>query len=154
MPRDTCAPAHVLGHNPTLRTSVGIVLHGFARWLHPLLAPDQHFTLGGFRALLFPPLARHSTAVVVAYKQKMDLALGVALGSSTQIAIFVIPLMVLIGWAIGQPLDLFFGPFPTAITFLSSLLVFIVVQNGETNWLEGVMLLFSYAFICYAFFYL
>lgn len=101
-----------------------------------------------------PPLARHSTAVVVAYKQKMDLALGVALGSSTQIAIFVIPLMVLIGWAIGQPLDLFFGPFPTAITFLSSLLVFIVVQNGETNWLEGVMLLFSYAFICYAFFYL
>jgi Ca2+:H+ antiporter len=98
--------------------------------------------------------ARHSTAVVVAYKQKMDLALGVALGSSTQIAIFVIPLMVLIGWAIGQPLDLFFGPFPTAVTFLSSLLVFIVVQNGETNWLEGVMLLFSYAFICYAFFYL
>ena len=95
--------------------------------------------------------AEHSTAIVCAYKQKMDLALGVALGSSTQIALFVIPVMVVIGWIIQQPLDLFFGPFPTAVTFLSTNLVFMVVQNGETNWLEGAMLLFSYAIICFSF---
>jgi len=95
--------------------------------------------------------AEHSTAIVCAYKQKMDLALGVALGSSTQIALFVIPVMVVIGWVIQQPLDLFFGPFPTAVTFLSTNLVFMVVQNGETNWLEGAMLLFSYAIICFSF---
>ena len=50
--------------------------------------------------------AEHSTAVTVAWKGKMDLAFGVALGSSTQIALFVVPLMVIIGWLIGQPLDL------------------------------------------------
>ena len=77
--------------------------------------------------------------------------LGVALGSSTQIALFVIPVMVVIGWIIQQPLDLFFGPFPTAVTFLSTNLVFMVVQNGATNWLEGAMLLFSYAIICFSF---
>ena len=83
----------------------------------------------------------------------MDVAFGVALGSSTQIALFVIPVMVLMGAAMGEPLDLFFGPFETAITFLCSLLVFFIVQNGETNWLEGAMLLFSYGIICFAFFF-
>ena len=95
----------------------------------------------------------HSTAVVMAYKSKMDLAFGVALGSSTQIALFVIPLMVLLGLAVGQPLDLFFGAFETSVTFLSSLIVFFVVQNGQTNWLEGAMLLFTYVIICFAFFF-
>jgi len=97
--------------------------------------------------------AEHSTAVTMAYKGKMDVALGVALGSSTQIALFVIPVMVILGWVMGQPLDLHFGTFETCITFLSSLIVFFVVQNGETNWLEGVMLLFAYGIICYAFFF-
>jgi len=97
--------------------------------------------------------AEHSTAVVMAYKGKMDVALGVALGSSTQIALFVIPLMVIIGWAMDEPLDLRFGTFETCITFLSSLIVFFVVQNGETNWLEGAMLLFAYGIICFAFFF-
>jgi len=97
--------------------------------------------------------AEHSTAVVMAYKGKMDVALGVALGSSTQIALFVIPLMVIIGWMMDAPLDLRFGTFETCITFLSSLIVFFIVQNGETNWLEGAMLLFAYGIICFAFFF-
>ena len=87
-------------------------------------------------------LCDHATApppilCVLADKGKMDVALGVALGSSTQIALFVIPVMVIIGWGMGQPLDLHFGTFETCITFLSSLIVFFIVQNGETNWLEG-----------------
>ena len=86
-------------------------------------------------------------------KRPLDVAFGVALGSSTQIALFVIPVMVVIGWVIQQPLDLFFGPFPTAVTFLSTNLVFMVVQNGETNWLEGAMLLMTYLIICIAFFF-
>jgi len=97
--------------------------------------------------------AEHSTAIVMAAKGKMDLAFGVALGSSTQIALFVVPTMVLIGWLIGQPLDLYFGIYETVITFLSALIVSHVVPDGETNWLEGMMLLMSYTIICYAFFF-
>mmetsp|Transcript_36944 Transcript_36944/g.61244 ORF Transcript_36944/g.61244 Transcript_36944/m.61244 type:complete len:486 (-) Transcript_36944:439-1896(-) len=97
--------------------------------------------------------AEHSTAIVMAHKGKMDLAFGVALGSSTQIALFVVPLMVLLGWPMGQPLDLYFGLFETAVTFLSGLIVSLIVAGGETNWLEGVMLLFSYGLISFAFFF-
>ena len=97
--------------------------------------------------------AEHSTAVVMANKGKMDLAFGVALGSSTQIALFVIPVMVLVAWGMDKPLDLFFGQFETAIIFLSSLIVSHIVGDDETNWLEGVMLLFAYSIICFAFFF-
>ena len=97
--------------------------------------------------------AEHSTAVVMANKGKMDLAFGVALGSSTQIALFVIPVMVWVAWAMDKPLDLLFGNFETSIIFLSSLLVSHIVSDGETNWLEGVMLLFAYMIICFAFFF-
>ncbi|EOD14085.1 H+/Ca2+ exchanger [Emiliania huxleyi CCMP1516] len=97
--------------------------------------------------------AEHSTAIVMAWKGKMDLAFGVALGSSTQIALFVVPLMVIIGWAIDQPLTLVFGVYETIITFLSVLIVSHIVSDGETNWLEGTMLLFTYFIICFAFFF-
>jgi len=97
--------------------------------------------------------AEHSTAVVMALRLKMDLAISVALGSSTQIALFVIPVMVLLGWAIGQPLDLVFGSFETVITFLSAVIVAGIVNDGRTNWLEGMMLLASYIIICSAFFF-
>jgi Ca2+:H+ antiporter len=60
--------------------------------------------------------AEHSTAVVMAFRLKMDLALAVAQGSSTQIALFVVPVMVLLGWLIGQPLDLDFGLFESAVS--------------------------------------
>ena len=86
----------------------------------------------------------------MAFKGKMDLAFGVALGSSTQIALFVIPAMVLLALPMGQPLDLFFGVFETAVVFLSGSIVSLVVADGETNWLEGVMLLVTYVIICFA----
>uniref|UniRef100_A0A7S4BVW1 Sodium/calcium exchanger membrane region domain-containing protein n=1 Tax=Chrysotila carterae TaxID=13221 RepID=A0A7S4BVW1_CHRCT len=97
--------------------------------------------------------AEHSTAIVMAAKGKMDLSFGVALGSSTQIALFVIPLLVLLGWAIDQPLDLYFGVYETVIVFLSTLIVSQVVADGETNWLEGIMLIFAYLIICLSFFF-
>jgi len=97
--------------------------------------------------------AEHSTAVVMAYKLKMDLALTVAQGSSTQIALFVIPTMVLLGWAIGQPLDLSFGVFETVVTWLATVIVTSVINDGSTNWLEGTMLVATYVIISAAFFF-
>ena len=97
--------------------------------------------------------AEHSTAIVMAAKGKMDLAFGVALGSSTQIALFVIPFMVLVAWGMDKPLDLFFGSFETAVIFMAALIVSHVVADGESNWLEGVMLLVAYCIICFAFFF-
>jgi Ca2+:H+ antiporter len=95
--------------------------------------------------------AEHATAITMAYKSKMDLALGVALGSATQIALFVVPFMVLTGWAIGQPLDLFFGAYETAITFVATVVVGFAVADGETNWLEGASLLSAYVIIAMSF---
>lgn len=80
--------------------------------------------------------AEHATAITMAYKSKMDLALGVALGSATQISLFVVPVMVLTAWAIGQPLDLFFGAYETVVTFVATVVLGFAVADGETNWLE------------------
>lgn len=97
--------------------------------------------------------AEHSTAVVMAYKGKMDLAFGVALGSSTQIALFVIPTMTLIAAPMHQPLSLIFGVFETVVTFVSVLILGMIIQDGETNWLEGIMLLMAYFIIATAFWF-
>lgn len=98
--------------------------------------------------------AEHATAVTVAMKNKMDLAIGVAIGSSMQIALFVSPLMVIIGWGLGKDMDLFFGIFETSIMFISVLIVNYLIQDGESNWLEGIMLLSTYVIVAIAIFYL
>lgn len=85
--------------------------------------------------------AEHVTAVVVAYKNKMDLAIGVAIGSSMQIALFVTPFMVILGWIIGQPMTLHFQLFETVVFFLSVLVVNYLIQDGKSNYLEGAMCL-------------
>lgn len=63
--------------------------------------------------------AEHVTAVTVATKGKLDLSMAVAVGSSIQISLFVIPLLILLGWIIGQPLSLFFDPFEVLVLFVS-----------------------------------
>ncbi|KAF9304531.1 hypothetical protein BGZ74_001316 [Mortierella antarctica] len=97
--------------------------------------------------------AEHVTAVTVAMKNKMDLAIGVAVGSSMQIALFVTPLMVIVGWIIGQPMTLFFNIFETTVMFVSVLITNYLIQDGESNWLEGVMLLSTYVIVAIAFYY-
>jgi len=97
--------------------------------------------------------AEHVTAIVVAMKDKMDLAIGVAIGSSLQIAIFVTPFMVLVGWIIDVPMSLYFSTFETAILFVSVFIANLVILDGESNWLEGAMLLSTYFIIALAFFY-
>ena len=90
----------------------------------------------------------------MAYRQKMDVAFGVALGSSTQIALFAIPLMVLVAIPVGQPLLLSFGTFGTVVVFLAALIVSQICEDGETNWLEGAMLIVAYFVICSAYFFM
>ena len=84
--------------------------------------------------------AEHTTAVVVARKGKFDLALGVAVGSCIQIALFVIPVLVLSAWGVGKPLTLVFDPLETLCLFFSVLLVKFAVEDGRAHWMSGVVL--------------
>lgn len=81
--------------------------------------------------------AEHATAVVVAWKNKMDLAIGVAIGSSLQIALFVTPFLVILGWIIDRPMTLHFQTFETVAFFISGLVVTLLIQDGKSNYLEG-----------------
>lgn len=92
--------------------------------------------------------AEHATAVTVAVKDKMDLAIGVAVGSSMQIALLVLPLMVVLGWILGQDkMDLNFDGFQVAVLFVSVLLVNYLISDGKSHWLEGVLLQCLYLII-------
>ncbi|KAK9240757.1 Sodium/calcium exchanger protein-domain-containing protein [Lipomyces kononenkoae] len=97
--------------------------------------------------------AEHVTAVMVAMKNKMELAIGVALGSSMQIALFLTPFLVILGWIINQPMSLFFSTFETAVLFVSVFITNAQIQDGISNWLEGAMLLGTYMIIAIAFFF-
>ncbi|KAH7884520.1 hypothetical protein F5I97DRAFT_1830969 [Phlebopus sp. FC_14] len=85
--------------------------------------------------------AEHVTAVTVSVKDKLTLSLGVAVGSSIQIALFVIPFIVTLAWILGKPLTLLFDPLESIVMFLS---VNYVVQDGKSNWLEGMILMCLY----------
>ena len=95
----------------------------------------------------------HATAITVAMKNKMDLAMGVAVGSSVQISIFVAPLTVLIGWGLGKPMSFNFPHFESILFFLSVMVVFIILSNSKSNWLEGSMLIQTYIMIAVGFWY-
>jgi len=95
--------------------------------------------------------AEHVTAVFMAMKGKMELAIGVAVGSSIQIAVGVIPIMVIIGWATGKELTLFFENFETICLVFSVLLTTLLIQDGKSNYMEGVMLVSLYVIIGLAF---
>lgn len=96
--------------------------------------------------------AEHVTAVVVAYKGKMDLAINVAIGSSMQIALFVTPFLVILGWIMHEPMTLHFQGFETMIFFISVLIVNYLIQDGKSNYLEGAMCIGIYAIIALAFY--
>ncbi|KAH6607599.1 ca2+:h+ antiporter [Trichoderma cornu-damae] len=92
--------------------------------------------------------AEHATAVTVAIKDKMDLAIGVAVGSSMQVALFLIPLLVVIGWGMGNDeMNLSFDTFQVAVMFVAVLLVNYLIGDGKSHWLEGFLLICLYAII-------
>jgi Ca2+:H+ antiporter len=98
--------------------------------------------------------AEHSTAVIVALKGKMDLALGIAMGSSMQIALFVAPLLVIAGHLMGTPLGLEFTILEVVAVMLAVAAVTLLVLDGKTNWFEGVQLLSIYLILAFAFYYI
>jgi len=95
--------------------------------------------------------AEHVTAVVVSWKNKMDLAIGVAVGSSLQIALGVTPALVILGWIMGVDMTLHFQTFETVVFFLSVLVVNYLIQDGKSNYLEGAMLIGVYIVVALAF---
>ena len=97
--------------------------------------------------------AEHVTAVTVASKNKMDLAIGVAVGSSIQIALFVTPVIVLLGWALSKDMSLYFSLFETISLFVSVFVVNFLVLDGRSNYLEGALLIAAYIIIAVAAFF-
>ena len=110
-----------------------------------------HLFIGVILLPLFGNAAEHFTAVSVAAKNKMDLSFAIAVGSSTQIAVFVAPLMVVIAWFLDVPLTFEFGILETVSVFLAVMITNLIAQDGKSNWLEGAMLLGSYAILGAAF---
>lgn len=96
--------------------------------------------------------AEHSTAITTALKDKLDISLGIALGSSQQVALFVAPLLVFIGRLIGRPMDLLFTPLEVMGVTLSAVATGFVASDGESNWMEGVLLIAVYLILAIAFY--
>lgn len=110
-----------------------------------------HLFIGVILLPLFGNAAEHFTAVTVAGKDKMDLSFAISMGSSTQIAVFVAPMMIMIAWALGVPLTFEFGMLETVSAFLAVLIVNIIASDGKSNWLEGALLLGTYIVLGAAF---
>jgi Ca2+:H+ antiporter len=97
--------------------------------------------------------AEHVTAVTVATKNKMDLAIGIAVGSSIQIALFVTPVVVILGWCMDKQMSLYFNLFETVSLFVTVFVINFLILDGKSNYLEGVLLIAAYVIIAVAAFF-
>lgn len=95
----------------------------------------------------------HITAIRMAMKNKMDIALSIAIGSATQVAMFVVALAILVSWCIDLDLSLAFDEFEVNLFIFSSIIIFATISDGSSNWLEGSMLLGLYILIAVAVFH-
>ena len=114
----------------------------------------SEFFVGVIVVAIVGNAAEHWVAILVAYKNKMDLAVNIAIGSSAQIALFVAPVLVIASFFIGVgPMPLVFNGFELGAILLAILVANVITQDGESNWFEGVQLLALYAILGIAFFY-
>ena len=114
----------------------------------------SEFFIGVFIVAIVGNAAEHWVAVLVAAKDKMDLAVNIAIGSSAQIALFVAPVLVLLSFLVGpNPLALVFNGYEIAAMLFAVLIANFLTQEGETNWFEGVQLLALYAVLGLVFFF-
>jgi Ca2+:H+ antiporter len=97
--------------------------------------------------------AENSSAILMAVRNRMDLALNIAVGSSIQVALLIAPVLVLLGMAFHQPMDLAFTTMEVASIALAVLVTSSVIRDAESNWLEGAFLLLAYAVLGVAFFF-
>lgn len=146
------------------RTIITLVLvAGAIGWMSELLVGATEVTVHAlglsnvFVGLILIPIignaAEHSSAVLMARKNRMDLAASIAIGSSVQVALFVAPVLVFVGWIFGHPMDLAFGTFEVASVTLAVWITSAIVIDAESNWLEGAFLLLVYGVLGVAFFY-
>jgi Ca2+:H+ antiporter len=121
------------------------------------VATEQLGLTALFTGVILVPIignaAEHATAVTVAMKDKMDLSVSVALGSSLQIALFVAPVLVLAGYIMGKPMNLNFNPFELVAVAVSVLIANSISSDGRSNWLEGSLLLAAYLVLGFAFYF-
>jgi Ca2+:H+ antiporter len=153
------------GHVWSKNKSIGVlvVAAGFVGWVSEFLvhAVDQagasmglgKVFMGVVVVAMVGNAAEHSTAVLVAMRGKMDLALNIAMGSSMQIALFVAPVLVIAGHWMGRPLGLEFTILEVVAVMLSTGAVALLVHDGKTNWFEGLQLLAIYAILGIAFYF-
>jgi Ca2+:H+ antiporter len=121
------------------------------------VATEQLGLTALFTGVILVPIvgnaAEHATAVTVAMKDKMDLSVSVAVGSSLQIALFVAPVLVIAGFILDKPMDLSFNPFELVAVAVAVLIANSISSDGRSNWLEGVLLLAAYIVLGFAFYF-
>jgi Ca2+:H+ antiporter len=114
----------------------------------------SEFFVGVFIVAIVGNAAEHWVAVLVAAKDKMDLAVNIAIGSSAQIALFVAPVLVLLSFFVGDdPMALVFNGYELGALLFAVLIANLVTQDGESNWFEGVQLLSLYAVLGLVFYF-
>ncbi|MEO6525533.1 MAG: calcium/proton exchanger [Gemmatimonadaceae bacterium] len=165
--REVAAETHAQEHGArwSLTRSIVVLLlsAGFVGWLSEILVGSteeaiKHVGLSEvFVGLIVVPIignaAEHSSAVMMAMRNRMDLAVSIAVGSSAQVALLIAPILVFVGLAIGQPMDLAFSTFEVVSVALAVAVATAVVRDGESHWLEGAFLLLVYGMLGVAFFY-
>jgi|SRR3990170_1684845 len=133
---------------------VAEVLVGSVEGATPALGiPRPELFMGVIVIAIIGNAAEHSAAVMMAWKNKMDLSVAITTISSVQIALFVTPVLVFAAFALGQPLTLAFEMFELVAIVLAVAIVAVLAKDGETNWYEGVLLLLVYAIIAVGFFF-
>jgi Ca2+:H+ antiporter len=114
----------------------------------------SEFFIGVIVVAIVGNAAEHWVAVLVAYKNKMDLAVNISIGSSAQIALFVAPVLVFASFVLGpEPMALVFNGFEVGAVLIALLVANLVTHEGESNWFEGVQLLAVYVILGIAFFF-
>ncbi|KAI1811379.1 Calcium/proton exchanger [Poronia punctata] len=133
---------------------IALCAEGLVSGIEPIAESVSEEFIGLILIPIVGNACEHATAVTVAVKDKMDLAIGVAIGSSMQVALFLIPLLVIIGWGIGnEEMTLAFDTFQVVTLFVSVLLVNYLIGDGKSHWLEGVQLIALYVIIAVCAFY-
>ena len=163
---DVSHETHASDHAPwTLGRSVTVLLGSaaFVGWLSEILVGSTEAAIHGvglsqvFVGIIIVPIignaAEHSSAVMMAMRNRMDLAVSIAIGSSAQVALLIAPLLVFVGLALGQPMDLAFSTFEVVSVVLAVAVATSVLRDAESQWLEGAFLLLVYGMLAVAFYF-
>ncbi len=122
--------------------------------LHGVTAHLPEMFVGVVIVALVGNAAEHSSAIAFGWRGEFDVALGIPWESSKQIALFVAPVLVFVGLAVGAPMDLAFRPFEVVAVGLTVISTALYALDGETHWLEGAFLIATYVVLALTFFYL